>query len=166
MSARRMKRALAYMVVALVSVSALFGTAMYYFAAPEEGARYDKKNPDYKYVTDLIQLDWRKSAVDLGKINGGDWQLMCVVGGTSDPMKILRAEAEKRGIKIGKVEPVRRQGTSADPLDDSEGAIAFVNNAGLARALLIDGQERLAKVRGHRCFGREIQEVTLPLSEG
>jgi hypothetical protein len=161
-----MKRALGLTMAAFAGVTVLFGTAMYYFATPEEGARYDKTNPDYKYVTNQIQLDWRKSAVDLGRINGGDWQLICVVGGTSDPMKILREEAGKRGVTIAKIEPVRRQSTSGDPLDDSEGAIAFVSRSGLARALLIDGHERLAKLRGHRCFGRETQEVTLPLSEG
>jgi hypothetical protein len=32
--------------------------------------------------------------------------------------------------------------------------------------VLVDGSDRLTGPRGHRCFGRETQEVTLPLSEG
>jgi hypothetical protein len=166
MSAKRMKRALVYMVLALVCVSVLFGTTMYYLAAPEETARYNRNSADYKYVTDRVQAGWRKNAVELAKFNNGDWQFICFIGAHNDPVKILREEAQRRGVAVTKVDPVRRQPPAVDPLDESEGAISFVDKEGRGRNVLIDGADRLAGSRGHRCFGRETQEVTLPLSEG
>lgn len=163
---RRMKRALVFMLLALVCVSALFGTMMYYLATPEESSRYNRSSADYKYVTERIQPGWRKNAIELAKFNNGDWQFICIIGAHNDPAKILREEAQRREVTLTKLDAVRRQPPSPDPLDESEGAISFVDKAGHGRSLLVDGADRLAGPRGHRCFGRETQEVTLPLSEG
>ena len=103
------------------------------------------------------------NTIDLSRINQGNWQFICVIGAYNDPAQILRQEARGRGIIIKHVEPVTTKFLGLSPVEESEGAIAFVDQSGVGRTILIDGFERLVGQHGRSCFGPETKEIVLPL---
>jgi hypothetical protein len=136
-----------------------------------EAPRYDPKNPDYDYVTHQVREDpaqrpeapWIPGEVDLSKINGGDWQFVCVIGAYNDPAKRLADEAARRAIAIKKIDVVPEPALGITPVEEYEGAVSFIDGAGHGRTVLINGFERLACQHGWECYGKETNVITLPL---
>jgi hypothetical protein len=49
-------------------------------------------------------------------------------------------------------------------VEESEGAISFLDKAGRGKTVLIDGFERVAGQHDRKCYGPDIPEITLPIS--
>lgn len=135
--------------------------------------RYDRNNPNYQLIASLVreevglpgQPGFKRAPLELDRLNGGDWQFLCVIGGYNDPVKILRDEAARRGVTLSQVDPVKTQFLGLHPVEEDEGAISFVDEAGRGITILIDGFERLAGQHDKRCFGRETKVIFLPISD-
>ncbi|GGC64009.1 hypothetical protein [Chelatococcus reniformis] len=132
----------------------------------ESRTRYDRHNSDYRYVTQQLKPSadggWAAGAIDLHRINGGNWQILCVIGAYESP-ETLGAEAARRQIALVSMERIAIGTFAASEIDEGEGAIAFVDGQGRGRVVLIDGFERLIPQNGTRCFSQDTREVTLPI---
>jgi hypothetical protein len=137
-----------------------------------ERDRYDRDGTDYRYLTSELMpaekqslglVQWESASIDTGKINGGDWQFICVIGAYNDPVAILAREAARRSIAVSSIDPVPTQTLGLSPVEENEGAISFIDGTGRGRTILIDGFQRIAGQHGRFCFGRETATVVLPL---
>jgi hypothetical protein len=138
-----------------------------------QSARYERDNPDYKYITSRVLeaayqapglVSWQRAPIDTSQINGGDWQLICVIGPYKDPVAILREEAARRQLRISEIDFVPTKFLGLSPVEESEGAISFLDKAGRGKTVLIDGFERVAGQHDYKCYGRDVHEITLPIS--
>jgi hypothetical protein len=129
----------------------------------DQTVRYDRNNVDYQYVASVARAQSDVRKLDLKRINGGDWQFICIIGGYNDPAKILREQADKRRIVVSSIEEVEASFFGLSPVEESEGAISFVDGVGRGRTLLVDGFELLAGQHGLKCFGPETREISLPI---
>lgn len=127
--------------------------------------RYDRNSADYRYVASIARDKAQGRKLDLKRINGGDWQFVCVIGAYNDPVKILREQADRRGVAVAAVDPVEKQFLGLSPVEENENAISFVDDAGRGRTMLVDGFEALAGQHARKCFGRDAGEIGLPVSE-
>jgi hypothetical protein len=152
----------AFIICALVvfGVPLGFGLLLMLTVKLENQKRYDRDDPTYKYVTQRIEAGGK---IELARINGGDWQVVCFIGAYNDPAEVLLEQAGKRKIKISKIDSVNKQFLGISPVEETEGAISFVDGSGHGRTILIDGFERLTAQHGRPCFGRDTKEITLPI---
>jgi hypothetical protein len=138
-----------------------------------EAARFDLSNPDYLYLAALVKEGpkvpgityYLPATVSLKHLNGGDWQLICLIGGYSDPEEILSQEAAKRGVWARVIEPVERHPSGLTVVEEHEGAISLVDGTGRGKTILIPtGVMLAAESQGFfECFGPETDEITLPI---
>jgi hypothetical protein len=130
--------------------------------------RYHVTSPDYIYITSRVKLapptpgrTCLPATVDLRKINGGDWQFLCILGGYSHPDEVLSREAATRGVKVSTIDPVPEGFLGIDPVEEFESAISFVDRSGHGRTILFDGAFLTGQF-GQKCFGPDAAEVVLP----
>jgi hypothetical protein len=126
----------------------------------EDARRYDPDDANYRYVTSRLG-----TTIDFGEFNAGDWQFLCVIGAYNDPVKILQEEAVKRNVEITSIDPVKTIFMGIAPIEETEGAISFIDRSGRGRTVLIDGFERITQQHGNVCFGRDHQQIELPRKE-
>jgi hypothetical protein len=119
--------------------------------------RYDREDPDYRYIVGQVSEAGRPKTLDLSKINGGDWQVLCVIGSYKNAGQVLRDEAGRRQIELDSID------RDLVFLDDPESAVAFVDGSGRGRIILIGDFQHLTSQHTHQCFGPETREIVLPL---
>jgi hypothetical protein len=166
--------ALRYFVVgalAVLAVPAIGGLGLMTWLKFADANRYGRDGTDYHYVTsEIVQMEtvkpglvqWRNVSINPHRINGDDWQFMCVIGAYNDPVEILTQEAIRRSIDVSSIDPVPTQALGLAPVEENEGAISFVDGKGRGRTILIDGFQRVAGQHARHCFGREVTTMTLP----
>jgi hypothetical protein len=101
------------------------------------------------------------TTIDLSRINGDDWQLLCVFGGYTDPVRLVRKEASERGIDIRTMDLVFPLLFQPEPVAEGEAAISFVDREGRGRTIMIRHGSQLIDYCA--CFGRETKAVSLPI---
>jgi hypothetical protein len=143
------------------------------YSSWQAAARFDRTNPDFLYVAGLVKEGpkvpgityFLPSTVSLRHINGGDWRFICLIGGYSDPEKILSQEASKRGVWARVIDPVEPHPLGLTVVEEHEGAISFIDTTGHGKTILIPtGVMLAAESQGFfECFGPETDEIILPL---
>lgn len=135
-------------------------------AREEFARRYERDNPDYRYILAQVSADQHPRMLDLGRINGGDWQFLCAIGSYKNATRLIREEADRRQVKLEGI--VAPPGKSPDLvfLDDPESAIAFVDASGNGRIVLFGGFQHVAEQHTSQCFGPETRQIDLPRRRG
>lgn len=121
---------------------------------------YDRQSADFKYIESALASERKVLALD--NFNSGDWQFLCVMGPYNDPVKILRNEAQRRGIEINTVDVVPYEPLG---LGQGQAAVSFVDSQRRGLTVLFPGAFRLAGEHARKCYGPEVKEIALPMNE-
>lgn len=87
-----------------------------------------------------------------------------MIGPYNDPATVLREEAARRQLIVREIDPVPTMVWGISPVEESEGAISFLDKAGRGKTVLVDGFERVAGQHDRKCYGPDVLEISLPIS--
>ena len=127
--------------------------------------RFDLQDADYRYIDAAAGGKGQPRAVDITRINGGDWQVLCVIGSYNNALQILRDEAERRRIGLVSMAPVHMSAPDLVHLDDPHSAVAYVDASGRGKIVLFTDFRWLTHQHYHQCYGPETREVVMPPPE-
>lgn len=146
-----------YLLTALALIAGSFVMVWYVNRATPKV--FDYAQPDMAFLERIVlSADPRKA--DFSGLNGGDWQVLCLAGGTGDVGQALtRADIAQRA---GRILHAAHAAIAGD-IGETEFALVYVDNEGAARAVHHPHGFAFARAGAAKCTVRDKPVIPLPV---
>ncbi len=147
----------------ILAAIALIGLSFYaVWQMDRWSSGYDRDDPDFDYLERIARSATPRRG-DFAKLNGGDWQALCLVGSQGFVAEALRAAKIPEALAN-----TIRDAFDADPpeLHVTEFTLAYVKGEGEAKLLRAPHGYAFARAGQAICTEREEPVVALPVRVG